>query len=952
MLASFTSAITGSNRRTNTRRSRNTTTTNNNNNYTTSSSTTYYNTKQANTKSIKKHNKKKNGKTLYLADYLTAFCDSGATSFLLSSRQVKRLQKSVGSHSYKLTGPHRLWFVVSVEEGLLRWSSQAYSEREESRVPSSGSLIVEQPNSMSIRLENIVEIKKGSPNALVLPPSPRGKRSPKGSNGRYGDPWNSKNSQKNIDDMDLLPQHLFTIRSRDDKYMILQAPNARKLNTWIDTLRQYIFEFGSPLGLGRDLSNGFMEVNNHYNNNNNNINSYHPSSNNNNQSSSLRSNNNNQVMVLGRGKMSARKNRRRFFDYIQQNNLDAILQMLHNNSNELLNVTDSNSNNAVIIAARSGHASVLRALLEYGGNVNVKNKEGISPLLMATKAGNLECVETLLQVNEIVSNTTQHDIELLNDKGKSLLHFAVSHNQVEIVAMLCEFAIDLIDWTDKSGNTPLHIAAKYGRYECVKILLETAADPNILNRKGKTPLTLARSRSQRHCVTLLKEYGGSSRGHMPNENNGQKKEMDMDRIMQIWGAFLENAAKAFLTNDDLQIQQRTTKTITNSAYNSNDRWATSSSTTPEISVMKEDKYGSTSSSSRGSSSSSSRRKNDSYYKKSSSSQQIYNNTSHRKVEKKWDRATNEKKSKKDAIKVWEIMTDANTGESYYWCPTTNETKWTLEAGDFDMGYDYTNNNNNNNNNSTTTTRRSASINNFMSPRSSSNNNNNNYNNNDNNNKDDEWSLNFDEVSQKYYWWNKITSESRWDESSNASDVITATIINDESTPYNTNDTSTTTLINNEDVWTYHLDETSQRYYWWNSKTGESSWADNNNNDNNNNSTLLANNAIDNINYDATAVVLIEEEWLECYDENGYLYYYNNLTGESQWPNTESFGNTTSGNNNNNTDLSSSSSTNTLTALVIADGEASEDNTWAYYTDETSGRAYWFNSVTNESVWAD
>ena len=82
------------------------------------------------------------------------------------------------------------------------------------------------------------------------------------------------------------------------------------------------------------------------------------------------------------------------------------------------------------------------------------------------------------------------------------------------------------------------------------------------------------------------------------------------------------------------------------------------------------------------------------------------------------------------------------------------------------------------------------------------------------------------------------------------------------------------------------------------------------------------------------------------------FYYNNLTGESQWPNTESFGNTTSGNNNNNTDLSSSSSTNTLTALVIADGEASEDNTWAYYTDETSGRAYWFNSVTNESVWAD
>ena len=35
-----------------------------------------------------------------------------------------------------------------------------------------------------------------------------------------------------------------------------------------------------------------------------------------------------------------------------------------------------------------------------------------------------------------------------------------------------------------------------------------------------------------------------------------------------------------------------------------------------------------------------------------------------------------------------------------------------------------------------------------------------------------------------------------------------------------------------------------------------------------------------------------------------------------------------------------------------DGEASEDNIWTYYTDETSGRAYWYNEITYESLWAD
>ena len=250
-----------------------------------------------------------------------------------------------------------------------------------------------------------------------------------------------------------------------------------------------------------------------------------------------------------------------------------------------MNLTDSNANSAVIIAARSGHASVLRALVEYGANVNVTNKEGISPILMATKTGNLSCVETLLQVSQIVSRTTHADIELLNKNGKSLLHFAVSHNQVEVVAMLCEFAIDLLDWTDKSGNTPLHIAAKYGMVDCMKILLETAADPNILNRRGKTPLALARSRSKRRCVKLLKEYGGSTRGHMPDENGNRKQEMDMDRIMQIWGAFLENAAKAFINNEGQSAQQLVRSTAVEkrqSNFVAPNHWDTM---TPEITVV-------------------------------------------------------------------------------------------------------------------------------------------------------------------------------------------------------------------------------------------------------------------------------------------------------------------------------------------------------------------------------
>ena len=79
--------------------------------------------------SSKRPREKKERKTLFLADYLTAFCDAGATSFLLTSTQVRRLQKNVGTNVYKLTGPHRLWFTVSVDEaycaGLARHTPSA-----------------------------------------------------------------------------------------------------------------------------------------------------------------------------------------------------------------------------------------------------------------------------------------------------------------------------------------------------------------------------------------------------------------------------------------------------------------------------------------------------------------------------------------------------------------------------------------------------------------------------------------------------------------------------------------------------------------------------------------------------------------------------------------------------------------------------------------------------------
>ena len=527
---------------------------------------------------------------------------------------------------------------------------------------------------------------------------------------------------------------------------------------------------------------------------------------------------------------------------------------------------------------------------------------------MATKTGNLSCVETLLQVSQIVSRTTHADIDLLNKNGKSLLHFAVSHNQVEVVAMLCEFAIDLLDWTDKSGNTPLHIAAKYGMVDCMKILLETAADPNILNRRGKTPLALARSRSQRRCVKLLKEYGGSTRGHMPNETGTRKQEMDMDRIMQIWGAFLENAAKAFINNEGQSAQQLARGTA---AEKGQATWVASShwdTATPEITVVDDHHYSAKNSKGIGSGSSGTyrgskkTRATTSTYRSDDNFAPLYTSE----FGSDTIRQSKGGVAKKDPIKIWEAYTDEVTGSLYYWCPETNDTKWTLDDGDFDMGPSPSRR--------SVLTNPSPSINNFMSPRNSE------AITLENEADQEEWTLNFDDASQKYYWWNTRTYDSVWDDSANDTNSTVSVV------EYGDN-LSTALPVDQEDVWTYHLDEATQRYYWWNARSGESSWADEND-DTYGDVVVTGDTSV----IDGNAVV-VEEEWLECYDENGHLYYFNSITGQSQWP----------------TDAVSIA---TSTALAVADEEFVDDNVWIYYTDETSGKNYWYNSVSNESVWAD
>lgn len=214
-----------------------------------------------------------------------------------------------------------------------------------------------------------------------------------------------------------------------------------------------------------------------------------------------------------------------------------------------------NLNSDLLIAAREGDESKARSLLKQGANVNARDKNGDTALMLAALTSeDLATVKTLLAGGAEVdakdkegdtaliyaaSNHHKADIlEALLDKGANINHqndagytalimAAVSDyrfanlkalltrganlearnkygetallkandadNNIDMVKALLDKGAN-ISVTDKDGNTPLMKAAQYGRLEFVKLLLEKGADIAVKNNAGITPLMKAQSK--------------------------------------------------------------------------------------------------------------------------------------------------------------------------------------------------------------------------------------------------------------------------------------------------------------------------------------------------------------------------------------------------------------------------------------------------------------------------
>lgn len=135
--------------------------------------------------------------------------------------------------------------------------------------------------------------------------------------------------------------------------------------------------------------------------------------------------------------------------------------------------------------------AVMQALLQAGGDVHARNKEGDTPLhLAAWYNKNPAVIEVLLQAGG--------EVDTRNSEGDyTPLHYAAGYNEnPAVVELLLEAGGD-IRARDLLYSTPLHWAAEYnGSPEVTKVLLKAGANPAIRDVFSKTPLDYVQKGSE------------------------------------------------------------------------------------------------------------------------------------------------------------------------------------------------------------------------------------------------------------------------------------------------------------------------------------------------------------------------------------------------------------------------------------------------------------------------
>ena len=157
------------------------------------------------------------------------------------------------------------------------------------------------------------------------------------------------------------------------------------------------------------------------------------------------------------------------------------------------------------VAASANHTELVKALCEFGADVNFCDERGRSPLYVALLNGAGEVAVHLLGRSDQSLHTSLG--------GSSLLHAACQcpSHAADITAALLARGCSL-NQPNRLGNLPLHEALCWENVDVVRILLEHGANPSARGELDALPLAFAARTGRVEMAELLLTAGADVNG--------------------------------------------------------------------------------------------------------------------------------------------------------------------------------------------------------------------------------------------------------------------------------------------------------------------------------------------------------------------------------------------------------------------------------------------------------
>ena len=189
------------------------------------------------------------------------------------------------------------------------------------------------------------------------------------------------------------------------------------------------------------------------------------------------------------------------------------------------------------IAVLRNHPAIVRRLVVAGARLDVRDREGNTPLHLAARRGHVECGEALLRsiANQEISDDVisrrasqllpQADvINMPNYQGEHAVHLATMGGHVAFLQFLCWNNADMNAQEGRAGRTSLHFAVGARNLAAIQCLIEPkprgcGADPNMIDWYGRTAFQLSLMNATTEVTQYLATRAGIDLSGIDSEDS-------------------------------------------------------------------------------------------------------------------------------------------------------------------------------------------------------------------------------------------------------------------------------------------------------------------------------------------------------------------------------------------------------------------------------------------------